>query len=310
MRKYLPAIVALVTVIVWGVNFPFLKIALAEVGPLAFLVVRYVLMLGIAWGVLAWQRRRSGLRLSVDPVDYPRLALVGLLGYSLYILLSIVGVSETTAFSNALLITLAPLFSALLLVAWRMERISLTQLAGMLVSVGGVAVFIADKALGGIGIGTVGDLVSLLAAFFYAAYTVAMKPLLSRYPATIVTAYTLSIGSVPVLWLGAPALVAQDWSRVDVAGAAVIVWSAIFPVYAAWTAWSWATARAGVARTNVFLYLVPVVSGVVSYFLLGEPFGPVKLAGAALALSGLILVRRTPAAAELRRPATEATGAA
>jgi len=297
VKKQLPALVALATAVVWGVNFPFLKIALAEVGPLAFLVVRYTLMLGIAWGVLAWQRRRSGMSIAVDPADYPRLALVGILGYSLYILLSIVGVSETTAFSNALLIALAPLFAALLLVAWRMERIAPSQFLGMLISVAGVMVFIADKALGGIGIGTLGDLVSLAAAFFYAAYTVAMKPLLARYPATVVTAYTLSIGSVPVLWLGAPALVAQDWGRLDAAGLAVIAWSAIFPVYAAWTAWSWATARAGVARTNVFLYLVPVVSGVVSYLLLGEPFGPLKLAGAALALSGLVLVRRTPAPA-------------
>jgi len=297
VKKQLPALVALATAVVWGVNFPFLKIALAEVGPLAFLVVRYALMLGIAWGVLAWQRRRSGMSIAVDPADYPRLALVGILGYSLYILLSIVGVSETTAFSNALLIALAPLFAALLLVAWRMERIAPSQFLGMLISVAGVMVFIADKALGGIGIGTLGDLVSLAAAFFYAAYTVAMKPLLARYPATVVTAYTLSIGSVPVLWLGAPTLVAQDWGRLDAAGLAVIAWSAIFPVYAAWTAWSWATARAGVARTNVFLYLVPVVSGVVSYLLLGEPFGPLKLAGAALALSGLVLVRRTPAPA-------------
>ena len=75
----------------------------------------------------------------------------------------------------------------------------------------------------------------------------------------------------------------------------MLLWASIFPVYAAWTAWSWATARAGVARTNVFLYLVPVVSGVMAFFLLGEPFGPVKLAGAALALSGLILARRSAA---------------
>jgi len=35
-----------------------------------------------------------------------------------------------------------------------------------------------------------------------------------------------------------------------------------------------------------------IVSGVVAFFLLGEPFGPLKLAGAALALSGLVLARR------------------
>jgi len=159
-------------------------------------------------------------------------------------------------------------------------------------SLAGVVIFLADKARTGVGIATLGDLLSLLAALFYAAYTVSLKPLLSRYPATVVTAYTLSIGAVPVLWLSAPALLVQDWVRVDLAGWSVLLWASIFPVYAAWTAWSWATARAGVARTNVFLYLVPIVSGVVAYFLLGEPFGAVKLVGAALALSGLVLARR------------------
>ena len=295
MRRHLPALVALVTAIVWGVNFPFLKIGLAELSPLAFTFLRYVLMLALAWAVLAWQHRRSGQRMAVEANDYPRLALAGVLGFSLYMVFSIVGVSETTAFSNALMIALAPLFTAVLLFLWRMERIRLIQVAGMLVSLAGVAIFLADKARGGIGIATQGDLLSLLAAFFYAAYTVSLKPLLGRYPATLVTAYTLSIGAVPVLWLSAPALLLQDWGRVDLAGWSVLLWASIFPVYAAWTAWSWATARAGVARTNVFLYLVPVVSGVVAALLLGEPFGPVKLVGAGLALSGLILARRAAA---------------
>jgi drug/metabolite transporter (DMT)-like permease len=292
VRRQLPAIVALVTVVVWGVNFPFLKIGLAQLSPLAFTFWRYLLMLLLAWAVVGWQRRRSGMRTTVEPTDYPRLALAGILGFSLYMVLSIIGVSETTAFSNALMIALAPLFSVLLLVAWRMERVRPVQVLGMLISLAGVVVFLADKARGGIGIATIGDLTSLLAALFYAAYTVSLKPLLSRYPATVVTAYTLSIGAVPVLWLSAPALLVQDWGRVDIAGWSVLLWASIVPVYAAWTAWSWATARAGVARTNVFLYLVPVVSGVVAFFLLGEPFGGVKLAGAALALSGLFLARR------------------
>jgi drug/metabolite transporter (DMT)-like permease len=313
MRRHLPALVALVTVAVWGVNFPFLKIALAELSPFAFTFWRYLLMLALAWAVLAWQHRRSGMAVTVNPTDYPRLALAGILGFSLYMVLSIVGVSETTAFSNALMIALAPLFSALLLVAWRMEQIRGIQVLGMLVSLVGVAIFLADKARYGVGIQTLGDVLSLLAAVFYAAYTVSLKPLLSRYPATVVTAYTLSIGAIPVLWLSAPALLVQDWGRVDLAGWSVLLWASIFPVYAAWTAWSWATARAGVARTNVFLYLVPVVSGVVALLLLGEPFGPLKVAGAALALSGLVLARRSTPQAKgsgLRSGSVQASRAA
>lgn len=302
MRRHLPALVALLTAVVWGINFPFLKIGLDQLNPLPFTFLRYLLMLMLAWGVLEWQRRRSALQLRVHPADYPRFALAGVLGYSLYILLSIVGVSETTAFSNALMIALAPMFSALLLVAWRMERIRGVQVVGMLISLAGVMLFLADKARGGVGIQTSGDLLSLLAAAFYACYTVAMKPLLRHYPATVVTAYTLSIGAIPVLWLAAPALFTQDWSRVNGAGWSVLLWSSIFPVYVAWTAWSWATARAGVARTNVFLYLVPIVSGAVAFFLLGERFGPLKLVGAALTLSGLVLARRAAAPVPAAKP--------
>ena len=62
-----------------------------------------------------------------------------------------------------------------------MERIRGIQVVGMVLSLVGVVIFLADKARGGVGIATVGDLLSLLAALFYAAYTVSLKPLLSRY---------------------------------------------------------------------------------------------------------------------------------
>src|SRR4030088_681988 len=159
MRRQVPALVALVTAIVWGVNFPFLKVALAELSPLAFTFWRYLLMLALAWIVLAWQHRRSGIAVTVDPADYPRLALARGLGFLLSMVFSIVGVSETTAFSNALMIALAPLFSALLLFAWRMERIRGVQVIGMVLSLVGGVIFLADKARGGVGIPTIGHLV-------------------------------------------------------------------------------------------------------------------------------------------------------
>jgi len=80
----------------------------------------------------------------------------------------------------------------------------------------------------------------------------------------------------------------------------VLAWSTVAPVYVAWTLWSWATARAGVGATNVFLFLVPVASGLTSFAILGEAFGAVKLAGAALVLAGLALARLRPRRAAVR----------
>jgi len=163
----------------------------------------------------------------------------------------------------------------------------------------GVALFLADKLHGGFGLGGACDALSLLAAALYAAYSVVLKPLPGRYPATVVTAWTLRLRALPGLALPLPSALAQDWGRVDAVGWAVLAWSIAAPVYAAWTLWSWATARAGVAATSAFLFLVPVIAGATSWVLLHEAFGPLKVLGGLLALGGLALARHV---GEVKQP--------
>lgn len=297
MRLSRTDLAALVIVTVWGVNFALLKLALGQFDALALNWLRFAGMLVLAWTIAG----RAGL--SLRRADLGRVVVVGLVGYTGYITLSIVGLSYTTAFSNALLIGAAPLFSVLLLVAWKAESVGRVQVAGMLIALGGVLVFLSSK-LGHWQAG-LGDLISLGAAALYALYTVLLKPLLGRYPIRAVIAWTLTAGGLPVLAIFAPALGAQHWSHVTTIGWLVLAWTIVVPIYVAWTVWAWITSRAGVARTNAFLYLVPVAGGIASLLLTGEAFGPAKLAGAAVVLAGLVLVRRQPrATAAAGRPVT------
>ena len=277
---------ALAIVTVWGVNFALLKLALGEFDPLAFNWLRYLGMLALAWSVA------GPAALELPRRDRGRVLAAGLAGYGGYIPLSIVGLSFTTAFSNALLIAAAPLFSVLFLVAWRAEAVSRAQALGVAISLGGVLVFLSGKA-GHLAAG-LGDAISLAAAALYALYTVLQKPLLARHPARFVTAWTLTAGGLPILVATAPVLLAQPWSRVTWLGWLVLAWSVVVPVYVAWTVWAWASARAGVARTNAYMYLVPLVGAAASLVLTGESFGPAKILGALVVLAGLVLVRRAP----------------
>lgn len=290
MRPSRTDFAALAVVAVWGVNFAFLKLALGSFNALAFNGLRFAGMIALAWLVA------GPAALRVPRADRLRIAIAGLAGYTGYITLSIVGLSLTTPFSQAVLIGAAPLFSVLLLVAWRVERVSGWQAAGVAVATAGVLVFLSSK-LGHPQAG-LGDLVSLVAAFFYALYTVLLKPLLARHPARVVTAWTLTAGGVPAIAVSAPGLLSQSWAAVTPGAWLVLAWSIVVPVYLAWTIWSWVTARQGVARTNVFVYLVPVAGGVASLVLTGEGFGPAKLVGAAIVLGGVAMMR-------LRRPAAE-----
>jgi O-acetylserine/cysteine efflux transporter len=58
-----------------------------------------------------------------------------------------------------------------------------------------------------------------------------------------------------------------------------------------YTLMAWAITRSGVARTAPYLLLVPVGTGIISALLLGESFGPLKIVGAAMVLTGIALVR-------------------
>jgi drug/metabolite transporter (DMT)-like permease len=295
---------ALLVATIWGTNFVFLKALLEQFDVATFMFLRYAGMLMVAWLVLflrppehppagAGAAHRPGLW-SLDRADLRRLALSGILGYACYIPLSTYGLNFTTAFSSALLIATAPIFAALQLRWLRLERTVPAQWIAMVVAFAGVVVFLLEKSRAGLQSAGMGDLISLAGAFFFAAYTVTNKPLLARYPASAITAYTLTIGALPVLAISLPSAFAQDWGRVTAAGWTGLAWSIIAPVYFAWTVWSWASARLGVGRTSVFMYLVPVVGGVTSWLLLGEGFGPLKVGGAGVILAGLALARRAP----------------
>ena len=188
---------------------------------------------------------------------------------------------------------MVPLFTVLIL-ALMGESTPGQEWLGVGIAVAGVAVFLLDKR-GQAGT-VVGDALSLGAAVAFAAYGIVNRPLVARYPPETYTAYTVLIGSVPLLIVAAPATLAQDWGDVSAAGWLAIVYMVVLPVYVAYMLWNWAIARRGVATATTFSLLVPIVSGILSALIFAEGFGPAKLLGAALVLAGLVIARtrRTP----------------
>ncbi len=307
---------ALLIVTIWGSNFVFQKWALNQFEVMTFTFLRFVGMLILGWGILFLRNRfkssspleeKSPIKgFKISRRDLVQMALAGFLGYTLYISLSIVGLSFTSAFSGSLLIGTSPLFMALLLWALKLERVVARQWFGLGLAFLGLVIFLSETLLAGTHQAGLGDLISLAGAFCFAAYNVANKPLLARYSAPFLTAFTMSLGAIPVLVFSFPFLLAQDWGRITPAGWGALLWSVIFPVYFAWTVWSWVNKKIGVSRTSTFMYLVPVIGGITSWLLLGENFGFQKVAGALITLASLALVRKTsnPSPSPVSEPET------
>ncbi|MEZ4561380.1 MAG: EamA family transporter [Thermomicrobiales bacterium] len=285
--RFAPELAQLAVVLLWASTFIFSKFAFAEISPLAFLFGRFVIMMLVAIVIMLAVDR--GVWRNINRRDIPRFIAAGLTGYGVYQLFFIIGLSHTSPFSSALLVAMVPLFTVIIL-AIMGERTPRSGWIGLGVALVGVVIFLIDKRGDASG-GLIGDLLSMGSGLSFAIYGIINRPLVRKYPVFTYTGWSVVAGGLPVLVITLPFAVWQDWSGVSQLALGSVVYMAIFPVYIAYILWNFAIEKRGVAQASSVQLLVPIVTGVVSAYVLGESFGPLKLIGGALAMLGLVIIR-------------------
>jgi drug/metabolite transporter (DMT)-like permease len=288
-RQRTALLLAFALVLVWGANFSVQKAVFTALGPGGFLFARYLIMPACAV-LLLWQR--FGARWpKLDRSEWWALVRLGLMGHLLHVGLVTYGIHWSTAFSSSLILAMGPVFTLLLLRRAGYERLTRAQVAGVAVACGGVLIFLSDKLLAASWQASSGDLVLLIAASFFSAYTVAAKPLIEKHGGVTVMAYGTLAGSAPVVLLSLPAGFTVDWPAVSVAIWAGTLWAVIVSAFIGWIVWGWVNTVRGVARTAPMMYLMPPVAGFVAWLAMGESYTWIKLGGAAVTLAGVALAQ-------------------
>jgi len=273
-------------VISWASTWIALKDAFDYVAPLAYLLIRFLLMNVLAFAVLTIQVRRGAATWRIRRSDVPRLILSGLTGYTIYQIAAMLGLDRSSVFTLSLLVAMAPLFTMMLL-AGLGERTSTYGWLGLLIAVVGVAVFLSDKRAGGDTL--LGAGLSLCAAVSFAAYGLINRPITTSYPQATYSAYCLLFGTIPMIFVCGPSALRQNWSAPPIHVWVGLAYLVIVPVYISYQLWNYAISRRGAGPATAYGLFVPVLSGVLSALIFQERFGPLKIAGGALALLGLLL---------------------
>src|SRR5690242_8613005 len=186
---------ALAMMVVWGANFAFVKHVLGELGVGPFLFVRFLTMPLLAFVMLVLVFRRHVVHTWPRREDLPRFVACGLVGHAAHVGLVFWGINLSTAFSSALVLTSGPLFTLLILAGLGAERLRAAQVAGTLLALAGIAVFLSDKLMRGVTEAGIGDAVLLAAAAAFSLYTVLARPITERYGPVIVLSHTLLFGA-------------------------------------------------------------------------------------------------------------------
>jgi drug/metabolite transporter (DMT)-like permease len=274
---------------IWSVNFIVVKLLLAVVTPLAFVGVRMILAAALM-GVVYWQ---TGGDFRLTRRDYLHLVVLGLLGSTLYQLLFVNGLNLTTAGNAALIQAAGPVIVAAESHLLGLERLRPIAWLGVLLSFLGLYLVIQGgaQALSFGSESLKGNLLVLGAVTSWASYTTLSRPLYLRHPPDKVSAISMVLGVIPLVFISWPAVAAQPWASLPWTVWLAIAYSGALSIGFAYLLWGRAVRRVGSPRTAVYTNLVPVMVAGLAAVILGEAVTWLQVGGAVIIFAGIALTR-------------------
>ena len=275
--------------VIWGVNFSVIKVALTEFEPLAFNAFRFALASLTLFVFL----RLTGAVPFPDRRHWGRIVFLGLLANVAYQLLFIYGVDRTLAGNAGLMLATTPVWTLILASVSGSEHHGLPVWGGVLATLGGMVLVVLGGE-GGSGPGNgllMGDLLLVLAAITWAAYTVGTQDLTREYGALAVTSWTLWVGTIALVALGSSSVWSMDFGAISGLGWLGVVYSGVLAIAVAYLIWNHGLEHIGGPRTAAFSNLVPVVALITAALWLGEDTSPTQIVGAIIIIAGVWVAR-------------------
>ncbi|MDD3981879.1 MAG: DMT family transporter [Spirochaetia bacterium] len=269
---------------IWGLTFLSIKVAVAELKPMTLALSRFI----IASALLPLIALVNKTPLAVKPKDLPLLFVSGFIGVTLYFFFENNGIMRLSASESSIIIGTIPVLTLLVDTVFYRLRASKSVIIGILLSFGGVAVMVAKSHSAAASTG--GYLFMGGAAVAWVSYTFLTKPLGLKYPILSVTFWQIffgMLGCVPfALFEG------QGFVRVSTPVLLNVVFLGVLASAGGYWLWVMVLDKLGASRSSVFINLIPVVSVIASFIVLGERLAPVQLAGGAATVIGVYLATR------------------
>ncbi len=285
------------TVLLWALNFTVTRYLLTHgFEPLAYASTRYLAATTLFWG-FTWHREHSfRIRLSDGK-------LVGLAALLIFLnqLCFVSAVNLTSASTVGLVLGTTPIFVGVIALIVGLERPAVAFWLAAAVSFFGVGLIMAGSS-GGLSSDVLGDLLAVGTAATWAAYSVAIAPLMRRYSPFRISAVVLALGCVPLVLVSIPQLMDQSFASFDWVMWLAFAYAVIGPLFLTNILWFTAIARVGPSRASLFANLQPFFAVLIAMLLLSEHLNGWEIAGGVAIAVGIALERIW------RKPVPAATG--
>jgi drug/metabolite transporter (DMT)-like permease len=277
----------LFVMVVWAGSFIFIKIGLEDLSPYNLAFYRFF----IASPILFLYVYVSGRVVSVDVGDVPWMVLLALSGVTLLYVAQFVALVYTTATNASILINTSVIFIAIISYFYG-EKFSKLRIAGVAVSFFGVMLILSKGNLSFFSNETfIGDVLMIINGLLWATYTLIGKKLLEKYSPEVLTAYVFVIGSVLLF----PFAVYEGFtlpSEITINAWVSILYLAVLCSVFAYVIWYMALENMDATKVAVFIYLIPLFTAIMAFFILDERIDFFTVVGGVMTMIGVYLTER------------------
>lgn len=280
-----------ITPALWCVNYLVARWAPGVIAPHALALGRWcvaaALLAALAWRELSDKRH-------LIRAEAGRFAVLGALGMWVCGAFVYIGGRSTSAINIGLLYTASPVLIALASALWLREAFGPRQIAGVVLSLGGVLHILAKgdwSALAALRINP-GDAWIFVAVVCWTAYSLLLRAWPSAFGGTARLALIAAGGIVVLIPFTAWEALAWLPTRWSWQAVGLVLAAALLPGAAAYGAYAYMQRVLGAARVGVVLYLGPLYSALIGWLVLGERIEPFHGVGALLLLPGIWLSTR------------------
>jgi len=289
-KKEFPEWVLWGVVLVWGANYTVGKWGMVGFDPLTFNVVRFVGATPLLFLLLYALEKNLRIQLK----DCWELAMLGLIGITIYQTLFMASVKYATATNASLMLAISPVFTAIFAWLAGQERLGPKGRLGSALSLIGV-VFVLLFGTNKLALGwdvIRGDLIAILASSVWGLYPVLAKRMLRKYSALKTMTYASLFGMIFFLVIGSKGVLAITWSEIPSAAWGSMLYSVVLVTAYGLVVWYHAISRIGANRVMPYMYAVPAVAVLAAAILLKEQVHLMQGVGAGIIFLGISMIRK------------------
>lgn len=228
---------------------------------------------------------RKYLKTKIDREDWKYFFLVGAIGYFLTIQMIQLGIELTGASMASLINALTPVAVTILAAFILKEQITPVKCLCLILALAGTFVITRGASTQG---ETMGIAVVLVGVVSFAAASVYMRRLTAKYPAVLVTTYSMAISLIFHIPVGIATICTEPVTVTPFAVAAILYLGFAGSGVAQYT-WTKCLSLLPASTCSLFYPLQPAFSALLGAWLLGETFSPAFFAGLLLISLDVVL---------------------